>query len=81
MPRAALLNEMERQGVRQVLGRRCTQILAGGVKVVDRAGTEDADRGGHRLQLHRHEGAARLRRSRAESRAVRGCAGLRGGRL
>ena len=30
-----------RRGVRQVLGRRCTQILAGGVKVVDGAGNEE----------------------------------------
>ena len=41
MPRAALLNEMDKQGLRQVLGRRCTRILPGGVKVVDGAGNEE----------------------------------------
>ncbi len=41
MPRAALLNEMDKQGIRQVLGRRCTEISAGGVKVVDGAGNEE----------------------------------------
>ena len=41
MPRAALLDEMERRGVRQVLGHRCAQILANGVKVVDSNGNEE----------------------------------------
>jgi pyruvate/2-oxoglutarate dehydrogenase complex dihydrolipoamide dehydrogenase (E3) component len=41
MPRAALLNEMEKQGIRQVLGQRCTEIFAGGAKLVDGAGNEE----------------------------------------
>jgi 2,4-dienoyl-CoA reductase-like NADH-dependent reductase (Old Yellow Enzyme family)/thioredoxin reductase len=41
MPRAALLNEMDKQGIRQVLGRRCAEILPGGVKVIDGAGDEE----------------------------------------
>ena len=41
MPRAALLNEMEKRGIRQMLGRRCTEIRAGGVKLVDSAGHEE----------------------------------------
>jgi len=41
MPRAALLSEMDKQGIRQVLGRRCTEISAGGVRVVDGSGNEE----------------------------------------
>ena len=41
MPRAALLDEMERRGVRQVLGHRCTEILMNGVKVIDANGNEE----------------------------------------
>ncbi len=41
MPRAALLDEMERHNVRQILGHRCVEILMNGVKVVDSNGNED----------------------------------------
>jgi 2,4-dienoyl-CoA reductase-like NADH-dependent reductase (Old Yellow Enzyme family)/thioredoxin reductase len=41
MPRAALLDAMDRHGVRQVLGHRCTEILTGSVKVTDGSGNED----------------------------------------
>ena len=40
MPRAALLDEMDTRGVRQVLGHRCTQILGNTVKIVDNQGNE-----------------------------------------
>ncbi len=38
MPRAALLDEMDRVGVRQLLGHTCTEILQNGVKVVNSKG-------------------------------------------
>lgn len=41
MPRGALLNEMDKRGIRQLLGRRCAEIFAGGVKLVDGAGAEE----------------------------------------
>ena len=41
MPRAALLDEMERHNVRQVLGHKCTEILMDCVKVIDANGKED----------------------------------------
>jgi 2,4-dienoyl-CoA reductase-like NADH-dependent reductase (Old Yellow Enzyme family)/thioredoxin reductase len=40
MPRAALLDEMERQGIRQILGHRCTEILPDAVRLVDEQGGE-----------------------------------------
>lgn len=40
MPRAALLDEMDRQGIRQLLGHKCTEILENGVRVVDGKGDE-----------------------------------------
>lgn len=41
MPRAALLDEMERHNVRLVLGHRCTEILSNAVKVIDSNGNEE----------------------------------------
>jgi hypothetical protein len=32
---------MEQQGIRQMLGRRCTEIFVGGVKVADSQGHEE----------------------------------------
>jgi hypothetical protein len=32
---------MDKQGIRQVLGRRCTEIFVGGAKVVDELGVEE----------------------------------------
>ncbi len=40
MPRAALLDEMDRLGIRQLLGHKCTEILKNGVKVVNNEGEE-----------------------------------------
>lgn len=41
MPRAALLNEMERQDIRQMLGQRCIEISVGSVRVADSRGKEE----------------------------------------
>jgi 2,4-dienoyl-CoA reductase-like NADH-dependent reductase (Old Yellow Enzyme family)/thioredoxin reductase len=40
MPRAALLDEMDRRGIRQVLGHRCVRVLPNGVSVVSSEGDE-----------------------------------------
>lgn len=40
MPRASLLDEMDRRGIRQCLGCKCREILDNGVKVVDDTGDE-----------------------------------------
>lgn len=40
MPRAALLDEMERRGVDQLLGYRCIEILPEGVKLSDDTGAQ-----------------------------------------
>jgi NADPH-dependent 2,4-dienoyl-CoA reductase/sulfur reductase-like enzyme len=40
MPRAALLDEMERRGVSQLLGHRCKEILPAAVRLVDKQGSE-----------------------------------------
>ncbi|MCL5734709.1 MAG: FAD-dependent oxidoreductase [Actinobacteria bacterium] len=40
MPRAALLDEMKKLHVQQLLGHRCTEILPGAVKVIDSIGDE-----------------------------------------
>ena len=40
MPRASLLDEMDRKGVQQLLGHTCLEILPNGVRVVDSKGNE-----------------------------------------
>jgi 2,4-dienoyl-CoA reductase-like NADH-dependent reductase (Old Yellow Enzyme family)/thioredoxin reductase len=40
MPRAALLDEMDKVGIRQILGNKCTEIRKNGVKVVSGKGEE-----------------------------------------
>jgi 2,4-dienoyl-CoA reductase-like NADH-dependent reductase (Old Yellow Enzyme family)/thioredoxin reductase len=40
MPRVALLDEMDRVGIRQLLGHRCIEILPSGVRAVDSNGNE-----------------------------------------
>jgi 2,4-dienoyl-CoA reductase-like NADH-dependent reductase (Old Yellow Enzyme family)/thioredoxin reductase len=40
MPRAALLDEMEKRGIRQLVGQKCTEVRHNGVKLVDNSGQE-----------------------------------------